>query len=651
MRTIEFINPNPHDVHLTGPDRKTVIVGSRRKIMLQEWFLKYAPAFIRVVREADAPTIDVKPVRPLHTIQTIPPPSKTVDRVRIAKPADPNQRINHIGLKADHKIYQRERSEVIRRMTNILSHGKRRAVGRSTYHGAQATTHFRAIIPTYRISFSNDIGVGILSYNRLHCIQRLLASIQANTDVARTMVFVSDESTNSDVKAWLRTIDWIVLLNNTERLGVAGNTNRLLQCLARFRYKILLNDDVEVLVPGWETFYPAAIEATKIHHFCHRQAGLCGASSSQEKTATLGPYTISTVGEKPQGAIMAFTDLAFRTVGFFDESMGTYGMEHVDWSNRISLSRIQRAGFHDVVGSNKYFRAHIEQSAVEDKAQQLAKARERYETVRHDAKRVRIDKSTKSSVPSISCVIPCRGTDRTKAIDTVVASFKAQNFPVIEIIVVEQDHQEKIRLHQLVHKLYVPGRDDFCKSAAFNRGVVNATHGIILLQDADIVCHRDYVRKAYDAAQRHEACHIGKEVIYMDGDSTATIVQTHKISADMRSHRLVGYFEGGSLACTKRAYFACGGFLEDYVGYGMEDCDFFQRLKITIKGFLDARTESFIHLEHGRVAGWGARHERNKTLNSALQTRHGNGSNLIRYCINKLRLAGYESILKSLQIS
>ena len=56
--------------------------------------------------------------------------------------------------------------------------------------------------------------------------------------------------------------------------------------------------------------------------------------------------------------------LAEKIVGYFDENFGKYGMEHVDWSHRVSMSKIQPAGYHDVDGSELFFKICNHESAV-----------------------------------------------------------------------------------------------------------------------------------------------------------------------------------------------------------------------------------------------------------------------------------------------
>jgi GT2 family glycosyltransferase len=522
-------------------------------------------------------------------------------------------------------------------------------VGRAVHLNEQATRLFKAIMPTYRVCLSNDVGVGILSFNRLGSIQRLLASIAQHTDLQRTVIFVSDESTQQEVKQWLRTVDWIVLLDNAERLGVAGNTNRILRCLSRFKHRLILNDDVEVLARGWEHFYPQAMNDTGMHHFCYRQIGIYGAAPNHASSTRNG-RAIRTIYEKPQGAVMAFDEAAAGVVGYMDEGMGLYGMEHVDWSNRVWLSGIQMPGFHDVDGSERFFKMHQERSAMEDRTAHLAQARTRYEGLKADKARIFVQGTAKSVIGAMSCVIPCRGADRSASVDTVVACVKGQAFPAVEIIVVEQDDLERVRLTQYCRKMFIkaPAGQQFCKAVAFNRGVAASVHDRVVLQDADIIFHRQYFTKLHEILQSYEGCHVGKDLIYMDKNSTAEINRSARVIESMVSNKVVGYYEGGSLACTRRAYFACGGFLEDFIGYGCEDCNFFDRLKSGSK-FYDARSETFIHLDHGRVAGWEQCHATNKRIHAALKAKHGGG--LTRYCIERLRACGYEGTLAGLGIT
>jgi GT2 family glycosyltransferase len=446
-----------------------------------------------------------------------------------------------------------------------------------------------------------------------------------HTDLSKVTIFISDESTNHVVKDWLREQNDITLIDNQVKLGVAGNSNRLLKCLSRFKYKILLNDDVEILNDGWEKFYFDAMIRTGMHHFCYRQAGVYGANLADAKRMRVNDTIVNKIDKKPHGAVMAFDQLCFEKVGYFDEGFNPYGMEHVDWSNRIHYAGLQPSGYYDVNGSERFFKIHHERSASEDRSAMLAKSNGIFKTVSADRNRIYIDSNV--MVPSMSVIVPFRGIDRAKAIRTVVENLRCQLFPVLEILVIEQDEISRLNPAdiypaKLMHCPNNPGRQ-FCKSAAFNMGVMNASHDLLILHDADMVVQINYAKLIYDKLQKSEACHIGKDVAYFDHMTTETIYNrgmSFNNIDDVVCERTVNYFEGGSLALHKGTYLRIGGFNEDFIGYGCEDCEFFRRLKSQSK-FDDERTVTLFHLWHGRTAGWDGCHKTNKRKWTAFESK------------------------------
>jgi hypothetical protein len=63
-----------------------------------------------------------------------------------------------------------------------------------------------------------------------------------------------------------------------------------------------------------------------------------------------------------------------------------------------------------------------------------------------------------------------------------------------------------------------------------------------------------------------------------------------------------------------------GGFNEDFIGYGCEDCEFYYRL-MGHGSFFGDRTEDFVHLWHGRSHGWKEWHRLNKDKDAAFRQR------------------------------
>lgn len=224
-----------------------------------------------------------------------------------------------------------------------------------------------------------QIGVGILSTNRPRCLKRLVESIERFTKNLNTVdIFISDDSNIE--KDFIQVDDFISQKKSYikfkhvgERVGVSRNTNYVLQMLKDCKYKLLLNNDVEVLSFDWESLYVEAMQRTGFHAFCFRQLGLWGACKEgqtgklctrPDKRSSVSGVEIATIEEKPHGAILALDDKAFDTVGYFDEEFGAYGAEHHDYFFRISESGIQPKGIHDLCNSNSYFKIYNEESCL-----------------------------------------------------------------------------------------------------------------------------------------------------------------------------------------------------------------------------------------------------------------------------------------------
>ena len=631
----------PHTVQIVGPDKRTINVPRNSKITLSDWFLRYVPRYLKVIRvigEAEAPKVPVvekrQPAAMRPTMAPPPPPEppKPPPPAPIAAPLPPPPPPPPpppaLATPPPQPVVPPKPVHIIPKQIESPAPVARAPRPIKTYDSLLKTPIVGHVVPGNPNAFftqamaenlypiSNNIGVGILSYNRLPSLQRLVTSIRAHTDLRRTTVFISDESSNPDVKAWLSTQTDLIVLDNSSRLGVAGNSNRLLRCLSRFKYKLLLNDDVVVLKPGWDRFYFDCMVGTGLHHFCYRQPGVYGATNHDHTTINMGGYAVKTIHDKPQGSIIALNQKAFEAVGYFDERFGLYGMEHVDWSRRVSLSGIQKAGFHDVSGSEQYFAISKDPSAVEDRGHHLTSAKQRFASITQEQGRIFVHPSSNSHVPAISYVIPCRNVcARNESIATVVGNIRAQRFPNIEIVVAEEDSVARVDKNEIYPAKHVfsptPPNTPFCKGAAFNLGVKTTTTDSVVLHDADILVPVGYTAEIHRILQSHNACHIGKQVLYMNRTSTSAINTQYVVDTSKECERVVDYFEGGSLAVRKPIYIAAGGFDERFVGYGVEDCEFFERLA-AYGNFFNTRTIKMVHLWHDRQGGWDADHKRNK---------------------------------------
>lgn len=647
---VEYLNPQPHTIQLSSPDKSIIKIPGRSKIVLSDWYMSYCPKYLRVVRIISEPEKKLPPKEiPKKNIKYAPAEQKKPNDKKNSDVVPPQLEIKPLLSEESAAIPIKEHRVKARAQTPArLQREQKKLVG--TRAKEDSNKLFWQACQANKWSISNNIGVGILSYNRLPSLKRLIGSIRQYTDLSKTTVFVSDESTDETVKNWLRQQTDIVVMTDQPQLGIAGNTNRLLRCLNRFKYCLILNDDVEILQEGWETFYRNAHQSTNIHHFCYQQAGVYG-SKKNSKGKPLGGHKLKTIEDKPHGAVIFYTNEMFNRIGFFDEQFGIYGMEHVDWSTRASHSGLQHKGYHDIEGSDQFFKIHQEPSAVQQRSIELAKARELYKKLESPS-RIYVNPTKASQVPSISVVIPIRDIGRKDAVRVVVNSIRSQLFPNVEIIIAEQDEEPKVQEYKLAPRRHFFAKNrykqqPFTKAMAFNLGVANASYDKVVLQDADIVCPSDYLKKIYGVLEKYDGTHIGSKVLYLTQEASNHVAHSHEISEKDQCERVVTYYEGGSLACTRRAYFMAGGFNEIFEGYGIEDCDFFDRLKYSAK-FYNERTEDLIHLWHGRTDGWTAHHRRNKQIYTQIKKQF-NMTSYIRSLIKKIKMT-YPEVTKELEI-
>lgn len=651
MNYIEYVNPSSHDIQLTGPDGRVVTIPKHAKVRLPKWFSRYHPKFIREVRKVDGPRstqLQRKAIAPMTA--DIKERVKKVRRRAAGVPGDYSVRKAQTAPKKTKK--KRKQNQVgSAQQARAARRAKRRRVGRAV--GGDSQQMFVAATEKIEIGISNNIGIGILSYNRLNCIQRLLQSIRRYTDLRKVTVFVSDESSDPAVHNWLRQQKDIVYIENSQRLGIAGQSNRLLRCLSRFKYKILLNDDVEVLREGWENFYVERMQRSGLHHFCYRQAGIYGARANDGDSTTINGVQVRTIHSKPHGAVMAFDQIAFNRVGYFDEEFGYYGFEHVDWSNRVGLSGLQPRGYHDAVGSHRFFLIHNERSSTSK--EELRSNRSDFESFKDDSRRIYVSPTDESVVPAITVVIPFRITENRAAdsISVVVDNIRAQLYPQVDIIISEQDETKKIgqKVQPCLHLHAKNEMKDqpFTKSLAFNLGVAKAQTNKVVLHDADVCVQNTYLAKVDRLLDQYDGLHICSQVFYLSRHATKKVHQTRDIARDSECERVVGYFEGGSLACTKRAYFKVGGFNDVFIGYGCEDCEFFDRLK-TLTNFFNERSINLFHLWHGRSPGWEDYHRKNKKLMAKETAKLARNPGIfVKELRNRLR-ARFPQVMKELGI-
>lgn len=175
-----------------------------------------------------------------------------------------------------------------------------------------------------------------------------------------------------------------------------------------------------------------------------------------------------------------------------------------------------------------------------------------------------------SSSPEVSFLIGHRGLERLPNLLSTLKSIAGQSGVAVECIVVEQSVEPQIAdaLPPWVHYLHTPvaAGYDYCRSAAFNAAAHRARGSILIAHDNDILVPERYAAEI--AARVREGARFvdpKRFLFYLDERQRVTTVGQN--------------LKGGSIAATKEAYFAIGGFDEDFVGWGGEDLEFWERAR------------------------------------------------------------------------
>ena len=205
--------------------------------------------------------------------------------------------------------------------------------------------------------------------------------------------------------------------------------------------------------------------------------------------------------------------------------------------------------------------------------------------------------NTITKIGGVSIVVPVRGTDRQPNLNYCISRLLMQNVDNLEIIVSEEDSNEKIKLDKFqkdsrVRKIFTrSGPTSFNKSIAVNVGVLAAKYDKVLMNDADIVPPKGYVQRLDEALNQYDSFFVG-QTIYN--------VNLVKSGIMWAGSKRTDYFSGGSIGFKKEKYIEIGGMCEKFYGYGSEDCEFWGRVSRLTKMY-ENRDTVLLHLNHRRA--------------------------------------------------
>jgi GT2 family glycosyltransferase len=152
-----------------------------------------------------------------------------------------------------------------------------------------------------------------------------------------------------------------------------------------------------------------------------------------------------------------------------------------------------------------------------------------------------------------------------------------------------------------LHTPVTPGFD-YCRAATFNEGVKIARGEVIIAHDNDMLVPQRYASEVL--ARVHEGWQfidLKRFIFYLTERDTRAIFEGAPLRHD-HAATIVQNLKGGSIAARKEAYLAIGGFDEDFVGWGGEDLEFWERAhaggRVYEFGYLP-----IVHLWHRAQAG------------------------------------------------
>jgi GT2 family glycosyltransferase len=220
------------------------------------------------------------------------------------------------------------------------------------------------------------------------------------------------------------------------------------------------------------------------------------------------------------------------------------------------------------------------------------------------------DAPAPSSTPAISFLIGHRGLERLPNLLATLRSIAGQSGVAVECIVIEQSAEREIATAlpawvRYLHTPVAPGFD-YCRAATFNEAVKIARGEVIIAHDNDMLVPQRYASEVLARVREGwQFIDLKRFIFYLtEGDSRAIFESSRERAALRRDHTttIVQNLKGGSIAATKQAYLAIGGFDEDFVGWGGEDLEFWERARAGGRvyefGYLP-----IVHLWHRAQAG------------------------------------------------
>lgn len=193
------------------------------------------------------------------------------------------------------------------------------------------------------------------------------------------------------------------------------------------------------------------------------------------------------------------------------------------------------------------------------------------------------DAPVPADAPAVSFLIGHRGLERLPNLLATLRSIAGQSEAAVECIVIEQSAEREIEaaLPSWVRYLHTPVAPgfDYCRAATFNEGVKIARGEMIIAHDNDMLVPQRYAAEVLARAEEGwQFIDLKRFIFYLTEEDSRAMFAGAPLRHD-HAATIVQNLKGGSIAATKEAYLDIGGFDEDFVGWGGEDLEFWERAR------------------------------------------------------------------------